>query len=613
MPSNATLDQLRRRNRQLQEEVELLRDALERGSQRTGTVDVALHSAERRHGELRTAHRAAHLIASSLDLDAVLGSLLNEASQLIAADAVSVYLHDPVRDDLVMEAPRTPSRLRIDGFLTRLCQHHDPIVIDDLDEDDRPSASFFEHVVSLVAVPLLHQRELIGVLIAIDRQPRRFDHDDLLLLTTLAAPAAAALANARLYWETKRRLFEVDVLQDVMLSCGSTLDSREIIDRTVAVLRRAFSADRVDFLVPEMDGETLRAHCGSSSPSGLVLSRTSSHAGRVYVNGIPEILDDLLASGGDPNPDFPDMRSQICVPILVGKNAEAVLSVASLYPGVFSLEDLQLLEAVGSQLSIVLENARLFEAERELRRLVEQSRRDLVESEKLAAMGRLAASLAHEINNPLQGIHNSLSLLKSYDLDEEERRQFLEIADTEATRLMTLVEKTLDLTRPRTHQKPAATDLREVAEAVKLLTRKLLQQGRMTFTVMLQPGVDAVLAEPGAVQQIMLNLVLNAIEATPAGGQITIAASQSDPDWVVLRVVDSGAGVPTDAIGRLFEPFFSTKPTGMGLGLSVSHQLVEENGGTIEIEQVPTGGTAFLVRLPSAGSLGLQPMSEDTA
>jgi signal transduction histidine kinase len=156
----------------------------------------------------------------------------------------------------------------------------------------------------------------------------------------------------------------------------------------------------------------------------------------------------------------------------------------------------------------------------------------------------------------------------------------------------------LDFYRPTTEkQKP--TDLNVLLENTLALVHKRLQHSHIHVHTELDPGLAPVYAVPDHIKQVMLNLVLNALEAMPHGGDLTIKTSQPSAGWVDLTVRDTGPGIESDDMAHLFEPFYTTKPRGTGLGLSISYDLVARHGGQILVDSIPGKGTAFTVHLPA--------------
>ncbi|MCK4471658.1 MAG: hypothetical protein KAW49_07700 [Anaerolineae bacterium] len=216
----------------------------------------------------------------------------------------------------------------------------------------------------------------------------------------------------------------------------------------------------------------------------------------------------------------------------------------------------------------------------------------------MAAIGRLAASIAHEINNPLQAIHNSLHLSLHESLGDDKRLQYLSMAQAEVQRLIEIVQRMLDFYRP-SRGGVVPTDVNSVVENVLALAHKRLQHGGVRVHTHTIPDLPCVSVVSDQITQVFLNIIINAIEALPSGGDLRLETMLSeDGEWVLASFHDTGPGMSPDQITNLFEPFYTTKPTGTGLGLAISYGIIERHGGVIEVSSQPGQGTVFTVRLP---------------
>ena len=231
----------------------------------------------------------------------------------------------------------------------------------------------------------------------------------------------------------------------------------------------------------------------------------------------------------------------------------------------------------------------------------------LFDTEKLAATGRLAASIAHEINNPLEAVQNSLYLLSRSVPEGAPERSFLDIATRETQRMSRILRQMLGFYRPTTAMAP--TDVNALVAEAETLVAKRLRENGVRIEKELLPTLPLIRASADQLKQVLLNLFLNATEAMPSGGRLIIATQTGggeldahSPDVVRIDVRDTGTGISEEAIARIFEPFFSTKmEKGTGLGLWVSHGIVQAHGGTLKVRSRPGQGTTFTITLPIAG------------
>jgi two-component system sensor histidine kinase PilS (NtrC family) len=219
-------------------------------------------------------------------------------------------------------------------------------------------------------------------------------------------------------------------------------------------------------------------------------------------------------------------------------------------------------------------------------------------AEHLAGIGRLAANIAHEIRNPLASISGAVEILKSLPGADSETKNLVEIAVREVDRVNILINSFLDYARPRTDERERL-DLGEMASEIA----KIFEQERRSESVRLEldakPGVS-IEAPPGQMQQVLWNLLRNAVDAMPTGGSIRLAVSAEDgaSRLARLEVRDTGVGIAQEDLNHIFEPFFSRKPGGTGLGLATTARIVDSNGGTIEVTSQPGKGTTFAIRMP---------------
>ena len=259
------------------------------------------------------------------------------------------------------------------------------------------------------------------------------------------------------------------------------------------------------------------------------------------------------------------------------------------------------LGAVVATVSVMQDVSRLRELER---RRVEQI---LFDSEKLAATGRLAASIAHEINNPLEAIKNALYLLTNKTSPEDPNAKFLQIATRETDRVSRILRQMLGFYRP---PKMEPTDINRLIEDSESLIEKHLRQNRIKVETDLDPALPLVIASSDQIKQVLLNLMLNGQQAMPQGGTLFVSTRLShgaDPEFLMsdsvhIQIRDTGNGIAEEHLPHIFEPFFSTKDEkGTGLGLWVSQGIVQAHGGSIKLRSRPGRGTTFSVALPIGG------------
>jgi signal transduction histidine kinase/FixJ family two-component response regulator len=265
----------------------------------------------------------------------------------------------------------------------------------------------------------------------------------------------------------------------------------------------------------------------------------------------------------------------------------------------FRESDLEMFQILARQSIAALENARLYAEQLDYVRKVEESQQALLQAEKMAAAGRLSASIAHEVNNPLQAVQNCLHLAGREDLPEEKRKEYFDLARTELERLMLTVRRMLDFYRPGASSLEKV-DLAEMLQYIIALMSKQLNEANVNIQVDFPPQTPSIMAVSSQIQQVFINLILNAADAMPDGGILKVTARYLG-DGVEILFQDNGKGIPEEKQANIFEPFFSTKDGGTGLGLTVSYNIITAHGGILELLADRGPGACFRIFLPAGG------------
>lgn len=285
----------------------------------------------------------------------------------------------------------------------------------------------------------------------------------------------------------------------------------------------------------------------------------------------------------------------VCIPLTVGSKLIGFIGLGrkrDLNP--FFTEDLVLLATLAAEASVALENARLYD---ELKRSQDIIRR----ADRLSALGTLAAGIAHEVRNPLVSIQTFFQLAPERLHDEEFFTTFLGMTANEVTRISDLITELLSFARSPTRQlRPM--NLNDAVERVATLLDPEARKHHLKLEREFSDAAPIVLADADQIKQVLINLVLNAIQATQAGGVITVVTRtirRGDLTFGQFQVNDTGTGIPQERLDHIFDPFFTTKDKGTGLGLSIVHQIIVEHGGFISVDSKEGRGTSFVVDLPS--------------
>jgi signal transduction histidine kinase len=242
---------------------------------------------------------------------------------------------------------------------------------------------------------------------------------------------------------------------------------------------------------------------------------------------------------------------------------------------------------------------RLDESHRKLREQTDvlfQTEEQLRRADRLSALGELSAGMAHEIRNPLGSIKGAVEILKDDYSPEEAKYEFIEILLKETDRLNRIVQEFLGFARPKLPEFQRA-DVNEAIESVLTLTAHEARKAGITVSRRLDPSIGKRSIDAGLLNQAFLNLILNAIQAMPEGGVLTVESGIRD-DRLEIKISDTGVGISEENRKKLFTPFFTTKKNGTGLGLAIVHRIIENHRGSIDVASEPGKGTTFTVRIP---------------
>lgn len=389
---------------------------------------------------------------------------------------------------------------------------------------------------------------------------------------------------------------------------GSSLEIQQVLDTLMDQVIEAIGAENGFVLLREGDVWEVR-----SARSSEDLGEEDLHISRTIADGVATSGKSVITSDAlhderfrqRPSVGLYNLRSILCVPLLSGGRILGVLYADHrMAAGAFMPEDLQLLEAIAGQAAVAVENALLVEKLKRVhqssleqaRQELAQTQAQLLQSSKLAAVGQLAAGVAHEINNPLGALAMNLSGMQAQTQDEALKRR-MNMCLGAVDRCKQIVSRLLNFAH---NQRPPGgpVELVEVLTKTCELAEADLRQ-RDILLVREMAGPLVVEGDATSLSQVFLNLLLNSRDSLmerPQGRTIWVRARRQG-DSILAEVTDNGMGMTAEVAQRIFEPFFTTKPVGqgVGLGLSVCYQIVQSQGGEIKVDSRPGEGTRFLV------------------
>jgi len=572
---------------------------------------------------------------SAQDFDEIVRRLLFAMKRSLGYEMIDVFMVSQTANGTVMKLAATPQAVggtgRLvkwgEGIAGKAASQGRPLLVEDLNQS-ADYEFFTPDMRSAISVPIRIGERVIGVIEAQGRRPAAFGDADVHLLSIVAGQLAGALENARLYTAERRRTEEMLALLDVAETVSSSLNLPDMLN---AAARRTIQVCRVDvcliFLLTE-DGNHFRFASRAATVetstladwqmlTALLQTNTLDKFPRTFETltlGQPRVIDVEAEAG--PLTQFLissiHLRRMLLVPLRISDRSLGMMVLGN-YDLKAQLDEQQvrLAGAIGQQLAVAVENAHLYERSREtveeLSQSLDQLRQtqaQLIQSAKLAAVGQLAAGVAHEINNPLTTVAGFSELvLRDLPTENERMRGDMALILREAQRARNVVRRLLDFARQSEPFRALANLNDVVTETIILMRHSAANQGALIVEEY-DPNLPWVRLDINQFKQVVINLISNAMQAMSRGGKLTVTTGAESRDGVPgvwLKVSDTGVGIPPENLERIFEPFFTTKPQGegTGLGLAVSYGIIREHNGKIEVASTAGKGTTFTVWVPS--------------
>ena len=412
------------------------------------------------------------------------------------------------------------------------------------------------------------------------------------------------------------------LLLSLVQALNSTLVLSQVLEQVLDAVLQITRAERGFLLLVEGSADAdryplvagLRVHVGRRRGAGLkpeeMTGLSTSVVRRAVETGETVATGNAVADpslGQAQSVVLLDLRTIVCIP-LRSPRADEVESAAPHAVGAiyvdnqetsapFSVDSLKTVEALARHAALAIENALLFERERKRIEELRTAQKQLLQSEKLATIGQMAAGIAHELNTPLTYIMGNLELLESQPGSNAQKEMLSSIA-LGAERITSLAQRLLAFSRPG-EEEPVEVGVNEVVERSLELCHYQILKGGVQLRKELAASLPHVQGVPNQLETALINLVINAVHAMEGGGTLRIATSARD-GGVEISVADTGQGIPLDIQPTIFEPFFTTKPEGVGtgLGLSTVLMIVERHKGRIDFTSAPGAGTTFRISIP---------------
>jgi len=580
--------------------------------------------AQRRVSELTALRNIDVALTATLSLDEVLERIHTQISRVIPTTTFYVGIYDDRRRELNIPVivdqgdhlePVTLDVDHAEGFATWVVRRGSPLWIDDWEEqrDTLPVEGIPRGTPtrSLMVLPLICKGKTVGVISAQSYEPHAFDEHHRRIFSAAANQVAIAVENAKLFEQTKRRLTETRLLQEIMQAAASHLDFDRVLNHTIQALHDTLGLKHLSFAIPNEDGEGLRIHPSQigygEDVAGWSVPLDGSVSGRAFQTGESQMVSDVRETAyyfeGSP-----DIRSELNVPVQVGGRVVAVLNAESPEEDAFDDEDLRLFRAVASQLGVVLENTRLYNKLQEQKNELSEAFEKLTEVDRLRA--ELVQNVSHELRTPFSLVQGYVDLLLEEDLGpiEEDQRYALEIIRSRMGTLKTLFRDLAMLDEVSRHQASSTpTSMVDTVRSAMNDFEPLAKRADILLREELPDDLPSVKADKEQLIQVFAHLLDNAIKFSPDGGAITIRGWEETQDEVAyscVSVTDEGIGIEPEHIDHIFERFYqvdggaSRRFGGMGVGLALVREIVEAHNGCVTVESVPREGSTFTVTLP---------------
>jgi len=585
--------------------------------------------------------------AAGVQLPTVLATALECTTDLLELPIGAILLWDPTAGVLRVAASRGPvtsdlvpggaiPEADLEQWLCGRCfrEQRAAFVSDlqaDLEHADTRAAQ--RGMAAIAAVPLTAHEQPLGVLVLSGTNERSFSLDDRAMLQMVAQQVALAIENARLYDDVARRAEQTRVLLDLGQRLSAILDLDALLRAIVIDGREALKQPLLGLWLQE-EGRW-RLVMGSTR-KGLVVPAEAPLEARALLSWVGEhqqplyLADVHQDSRYQPWPFQPfDIRALLLVPIISGGKVIGALDAESERACAFDELDRTLLQTIANQAGVAISNARLYTAsQRHTRQLelahtrLERAQDQLLQAEKLSAIGQLAAGMAHELNNPLTAIMGFAQLLEMENLSPTGR--------SDVKRILAAVERAKKIVANLlifAHQqriRPQPTDLAALLQGILKLHGGEQAGSRepqraadsplggsacpIVLRQEIEPNLPEALVDPAQIEQLVLHLIRNGYRAmSRCGGTLTVRL-QSAGSLLRLEVADEGPGIPADILPHVFDPFFTADDAGegQGLGLSACFGIVRAHQGKIWAEPRAEGGTRFVVELPLDARMAIE-------
>ncbi len=597
-------------------------------------VAVALENA-RLYAEIRERLRetetllaVGRVLSCNLPPEEAMRQVAREVGHAFQADMVGAYFLNAQKEVLVPLAgyhvPKHLFRVFLDSpfpvsrfpFLQEAWETRKPVWTSDAMNDLRFDQGFLGEIRpgAVLFAPTLVRGEIVGGLFLVWWTPgRTFTSAELRLVEGVASQVGLALENVDLMRQRQEKLQEAETLLRVSRALSTTLELEPLLRHFLREVARVIDADSVGVWLVDATTGWLAPFAGHRVPPHLLERIRRAHINPAESPFYAEAIASrrvVVSSNVPDDPRIPDgqksavpHRAQLFAPIVVKDQViGAFMAVWWDRTREFSQRELALVETMGNQAGVAIENARLFDERTRALQELATAQDQLIRTEKLRALGEMASGVAHDFNNLLASILGRAQLLLR-KVEDPKFRQWLQVIERAATDGARTVRRIQEFARVRRDQPFVPVDVnRVVREALEVTQSRWAEEAQsqsVTIEVVsaLEP-VPEIAGDPVELREALTNLILNAVDAMPDGGTLALSTRVGNGE-VVVQVSDTGVGISEEIQRQIFDPFFTTKgPKGTGLGLSLTYGIVSRHGGQISVESAEGRGATFTLTFP---------------
>ncbi|MCB9135548.1 MAG: GAF domain-containing protein [Anaerolineales bacterium] len=546
----------------------------------------------------------------TLDLKEVVNLIEQAAYQIIPnVSQVAVHIFNSEQEQLEpFQTGDVTLTMKLGDGIAGLAGHNKKLLnVPDVQKHPNFITSSNREIYALLSAPILRKGDLVGTISISSNRSAAFSERDEMLIARLATITALAIQNAQVYQDEQEERQFAEALLSATMVLNSSLKLNDILDHILEQINLVVPNRSANIMLVKGDSAYIARHMergiSSAASDAIRVSLDWPTIHTMKANQKPVFIPDTRA--------FPDwqviegrewVRTYIGVPMFFQSELIGFLNVVHDKPHYFSPKAPRRLEALAASAALALRNAELLSDLAESLSKEQQTRTQLVQADKLTALGRMVASIAHEINNPIQTIKNTFFLALDEVEPESPVAHFIEIAMSETNRIANLIAQLRDTYRPRANATVQRVDLTQILRETQILMTPHLEQNHIIWQAPEETRTIIVPGFPDRLKQVFINLSLNAIEAMHRDSQSGTLTVELHIDNKHRRVEvvfsDTGPGISPQVLKNIFEPFFTTKETGTGLGLAITYDIVQQHQGQILVESKLGQGTCFKVWLP---------------